>query len=95
MENDKTTSIFRTAKDRQEFVRLLREKTMSGAISEDRALEIIIRDNLHFFHQQTADELAKSFNNAMNDAIRTRALQPTNKPTYDIFRRPADKQKTS
>ncbi len=85
-------SIFRTEKDKKEFVRLFREKTMSGSISDDRAIEIIMRDNPHFFHQPTADELKKSFHEAMNDAMRSRALQ-SNKLSIDIFRRPADKQK--
>jgi hypothetical protein len=75
MNNEKTTSIFRTEKDKQEFVRLFRETTMSGAVSEDVAVEKLIRDNPHFFHQQTEDELKKSFNAAMNDEIRARARQ--------------------
>ena len=73
MKTEKTMSIFRTEKDKKEFLRLFRETTMSGAISEDVAVEKLIRENPHFFHQQTADELKKSFNSAMNDEIRRRA----------------------
>jgi hypothetical protein len=93
MNNEKTMTIFKTEKDKKEFVRLFREKTMSGSISDDRAIEIIMRDNPHFFHLPTADELKKSFHAAMNDEMRARALQPTSRPTYDIFRAPTDKQK--
>ena len=94
MNNDKTTSIFRTAKDRQEFVRALRKMTMSGAVSEDAAIEKLIRDNPHYIRRPTEDELKKSFHEAMNDAMRSRALQPTSRPTYDIFANviPTDKK---
>ncbi len=87
-------SIFRTEKDKEEFVRIFRKITMSGAITDDRAVEKIMRDYPHFFHQPTADELKKSFHAAMNDEIRSRAQQ-TNRLADDIFRGPADKQKTS
>jgi hypothetical protein len=92
MNNEKTTSIFRTERDKKEFVRLFREMTMSGAVNEDVAIEKIIRNNQHLFHQQTSDEFTKSFNDAMNAAIRSRVLQPASRPNYDIFRRPADKK---
>ncbi len=92
MGTEKTTSIFRTEKDKEEFVRLFRKMTMSGAVSEDVAVEKLIRDNQHLFHQQTAAEHTKSFNDAMNAAIRERARQ-SNRLSIDIFRRPADKQK--
>jgi hypothetical protein len=95
MNNEKTMSIFRTEKDKEEFVRLFRAKTMSGSISDDRAIEIIIRNNPHFFREPTADELKKIAHSTMNDEMRARALQPTSRPTFDIFRRPADKQKPS
>jgi hypothetical protein len=85
-------SIFNTEKDKKEFVAAFRKLTMSGVVSQDVAIEKLIRDNPHFFHQQTADEAKKSFHAAMNDEMRARALQPTSRPTYDIFRRPADKQ---
>jgi hypothetical protein len=68
--------------------------TMSGAINDERAIEIIMRDNPHFFHQPTADELKKSFHAAMNDEIRSRAQQTSRLADY-VFRGPADKQKTS
>jgi hypothetical protein len=87
-------SIFRTEKDKKEFVAAFRKMTMSGAINDERAIEIIMRDNPHFFHQPTADEIKKSFHAAMNDEIRSRAQQ-TSRLANDIFRGPADKQKTS
>jgi hypothetical protein len=92
MNNEKTTSIFRTEKDKKEFVRLFREKTMSGAINDDRAIEIIMRDNPHFFRVPDEDEVKKIAHSTMNDEMRARALQPTSRPNYDIFRRPADKK---
>jgi plasmid replication initiation protein len=70
-------TIFRTEEDKKEFVRTFRKLTASGAVNEDRAIEIIIRDNPHFFHQPTEDELKKSFHTAMNSKIRELA-QPTN-----------------
>jgi hypothetical protein len=88
-------SIFKTEKDKEEFVRLFRKMTMSGAVSEDVAVEKLIRDNQRLFHQPTADEVKRTFNDAMNSELRARALQPTSRPTYDIFRAPSDKQKTS
>ncbi len=94
MGTEKTMSIFRTEKDKKEFVRLFREMTMSGVINEDVAVEKIIRNNQHLFHRQTAAEHTKSFNDAMNAAIRERARQ-SNRLSIDIFRRPADKQKPS
>ncbi len=84
MNNEKPTSIFRTEKDKQEFVRLFREMTMSGVINEDVAVEKIIRNNQHLFHRQTAAEHTKSFNDAMNAAIRSRALR-TNKFADSFF----------
>ncbi len=93
MNNEKKMTIFKTEKHKKEFVRLFREKTMSGSISDDRAIEIIMRDNPHFFYKPTADELKKSFHAAMNSEMRARALQPTSRPTCDIFRAPTDKQK--
>ena len=93
MKTEKTTSIFRTEKDKKEFVRIFREKTMSGSISDDRAIEIIIRDNPHFFRVPSENEVKRTFNDAMNSELRARALQPTSRPTYDIFRNvlPTDK----
>jgi uncharacterized membrane protein len=93
MNNEKTTSIFRAEKDKEEFVRLFRKMTMSGAVSEDVAVEKIIRDNRRLFRQPTADELKKNSHAAMNDAIRARARQ-SNKLTIDIFAnaQPTDKK---
>ncbi len=87
-------SIFRTERDKEEFVRIFRKITMSGVVSGDVAIEKIIRDNPHFFHQPTADELKKSFHSVLNDELRSRAQQ-TNRLSIDIFRGLADKQKPS
>ncbi len=73
MNNEKITSIFRTKKDKEEFVRIFREKTMSGSISDDRAIEIIMRDNPHFFHLPTAADIVKISRSEMNSEIRQRA----------------------
>jgi hypothetical protein len=85
MENEKTTSIFRTEKDKQEFVRLFRETTMSGAVSEDVAVEKLIRDNPRFFYQPTEADIAKISRSGLNDEIRRRAQQ-TNKLADGFFR---------
>jgi hypothetical protein len=68
-------TIFKTEKDKKEFVAAFRKLTMSGAVSQDAAIEKLIRDNPNYFHQQTADEAKKSFHAAMNDEIRVRARQ--------------------
>jgi hypothetical protein len=68
-------SIFNTEKDKKEFVAAFRKLTMSGAVSEDVAVEKLIRDNPNYFHQPTEAELKKSFHAAMNDEIRARARQ--------------------
>ena len=92
MNNEKTTSIFRTERDKEEFVRLFREKTMSGAVSEDAAVEKIIRKNPHLFRVPSENEVKQTFNDVMNSEMRARALQ-TNKVPIDIFRNvlPTDK----
>ncbi len=66
--------------------------TMSGDINDDRAVEIIMRDNPHFFRQPSENELRKSFHAVMNDEIRSRAQQ-SNRLADDIFSnvRPTDK----
>jgi hypothetical protein len=66
-------TIFKTEKDKKEFVRLFRKITMSGDINDDRAVEIIMRDNPHFFHQPTENEVKRTFNDVLNDEIRLRA----------------------
>jgi hypothetical protein len=81
-------------KNEKEIVRIFRKLTASGDINDDRAIEIIMRDYPHFFHQPTADEIKKSFHAAMNDEIRSRAQQ-TNRLADDIFRGPTDRQNTS
>jgi hypothetical protein len=99
MNNEKTTSIFRTVKDKQEFVRLFREKTMSGSISDERAIEIIMRDNPHFFRVPDEDEVKRTFNDVLNSEIRQRARAgvQSNKLADRIFANviPTDKQKPS
>jgi hypothetical protein len=87
-------TIFKSDAHREEFVAAFRKITMSGAINDDRAIEIIMRDNPHFFHQPTADEIKKISHSAMNGEIRLRAQQ-TNRLADDIFRGPTDKQKPS
>jgi hypothetical protein len=82
------------AENENEIVRIFRELTMSGAISGDVAITKIMRDFPHLFRQPSENEVKRNFNDAMNSELRARALQPTSRPTYDIFRRPADKQKT-
>jgi hypothetical protein len=88
-------TIFKTGKDKKEFMRIFRKITMSGDINDDRAIEIIMRDNPHFFHQPTADELKKSFHAVMNDTIRerSRAGVQSNKLAGRIFNNvlPTDK----
>jgi hypothetical protein len=75
---------FNSEEHKKEFVAAFRKMTMSGAINEDVAIEKLIRDNPHYFHQQTADEAKKSFHAAMNDEIRSRARQ-TNRLADGIF----------
>ena len=68
-------TIFKSEKDKEEFVRAFRKMTMSGAVSQDLAIEKLIRDNPHFFHQPTESELKKSSHSSMNGEIRSRARQ--------------------
>jgi hypothetical protein len=82
-------SIFKTQRDKQEFVRIFREKTMSGFLDKDKAIDLIIRDYPHLFYQPTEAELLQSSRSEMNDAMR--AGVQSNRLAYDIFRRPADK----
>jgi hypothetical protein len=84
MNNEKTTSIFRTEKDKKEFVAAFRKMTMSGAVSQDAAIAKLIRNNPNYFHQPSADELKKSFHAAMNGEMRARARQ-SNRLSIDIF----------
>ena len=87
-------SIFTDEKHKKEFVAAFRKLTASGAVTKDAAIEKLIRNNPNYFHQPTADELKKISHSAMNDEMRARAQQ-SNKLSIDIFRKPADKQKTS
>jgi hypothetical protein len=84
MKTEKTTSIFRTEKDKKEFVRLFRKMTMSGVINEDVAVEKLIRDNPHFFRVPSENEVKRTFNDVLNSEIRSRARQ-TNKFTDSFF----------
>ncbi len=77
-------TIFKSEKDKKEFVAAFRKMTMSGAVSQDAAIAKLIRDNPHYFHQPSADELKKSFHAAMNDEMRARARQ-SNRLSIDIF----------
>ncbi len=87
-------TIFKTEKDKKEFVAAFRKMTMSGAINKDVAIEKLIRKNPNYFHQPTEDELKKISHSAMNDEMRARAQQ-SNGLSDDFFRKPADKQKPS
>ena len=77
-------SIFNTEQDKEEFVRVFRKLTASGAVSQDAAIEKLIRENPHFFHQPTQDDIVKISHSAMNDEIRSRAQQ-TNRLADGIF----------
>jgi len=77
----------------QEIVRIFRKITASGVVNGDKAAEIIMRDFPNFFREPTSDELKKISHSAMNDEMRSRALQ-TNRLGDGIFQRPG-KQKTS
>ncbi len=79
---------------KEEVVRIFRKLTASGVLDSDKAITKIIRDNPHFFHQPTADELKKISHSTMNAEIRSRAQQ-TSRLADDIFRGPTDKQKPS
>ncbi len=86
-------TIFKSEKDKKEFVAAFRKMTMSGAINKDVAIEKLIRNNPHFFREPTADELKKISHSAMNDEMRARA-QRTNKLSIDFFANvpPTDKK---
>jgi hypothetical protein len=84
MNNEKTPSIFRTEKDKKEFVRLFRETTMSGAVSEDAAVEKIIRKNPHLFRVPSENEVKQTFNDVMNSEMRARA-RLSNRLSIDVF----------
>ncbi len=84
-------TIFKTEKDKKEFVAAFRRLTMSGAVDKDKAIEKLIRDNPNYFHQPSADELKKISHSAMNDEMRARARQ-SNRLSIDIFRGHTDKK---
>jgi hypothetical protein len=77
-------SIFTDEKNKKEFARIFREKTMSGSISDERAIEIIMRDYPHFFRVPSEDEVKRIFNDVLNSEIRSRARQ-TNKFADSFF----------
>jgi hypothetical protein len=79
------------AEHEEEIRTIFRKLIASGVLDSDKAITKIMRDYPHFFREPTADELKKISHSAMNDQMRARALQPMSRPTYDIFRRPADK----
>ncbi len=76
----------------QEVVRIFRQLIASGVLDSDKAITKILRDYPHYFHQPTPDDIVKTARTSLNDEMRARALQPTSRQTYDIFRRPADKK---
>jgi hypothetical protein len=84
-------SIFKTEKDKEEFVRAFKKLTMSGAVTKDAAIAKLIRNNPNYFHQPSADELKKSFHAAMNSEMRARSRQ-SNRLSIDIFRGHTDKK---
>ncbi len=77
-------SIFTDEKHKEEFMRAFRKLTASGAVTKDRAIEKLIRDNPNYFHQPTQDEIVKISHTAMNSEIRRRAQQ-TNRLADGIF----------
>jgi hypothetical protein len=77
-------SIFTDEKNKKEFARIFREKTMSGFLDKDKAIDLIIRDYPHLFYQPTEAELLQSSRTTLNAEIRSRALQ-TNKFTDSFF----------
>ncbi len=85
MNNEKTMTIFKSEKDKKEFVAAFRKMTMSGVVSQDVAIEKLIRDNPNYFHQPTEDDIAKISRSELNDEIRRRAQQ-TNKLADGFFR---------
>ena len=91
MKTEKTTSIFRTQRDKEEFVAAFRKMTMSGAVSQDAAIAKLIRNNPNYFHQPPADDIVKIAQPTMNDAIRAHARQSTTL-SDDFFRRPTDQK---
>jgi hypothetical protein len=77
-------TIFKTEKHKKEFVAAFRKMTMSGVVTKEAAIEKLIRNNPHYFHQPTPDELKKISHSAMNGEMRARALQ-TNKFADSFF----------
>jgi phosphoenolpyruvate synthase/pyruvate phosphate dikinase len=89
-------TIFKTEKDKKEFVAAFKKLTMSGAVSEDAAINKILRDYPHYFNQPTPDDIVKTSRAELNSEIRQRAraglqsdkladrifanIQPTDKP---------------
>jgi hypothetical protein len=76
----------------KEIRTIFRKLIASGALDSDKAITKIMRDYPHYFREPTADELKKISHSAMNDQMRARVLQPTSRPTYDIFRGHTDKK---
>ncbi len=80
MENEKIIK----PENKNEFVRIFRQLTASGAINKDAAITKIMRDYPHFFRVPTEDEVKRTFNDVLNSEIRSRALQ-TNKFADSFF----------
>jgi hypothetical protein len=66
-------TIFKTDAHREEFVRAFKKLTMSGAVDKDRAIERLIQQNPHYFHQPTDGEIVNLSRSELNDEIRERA----------------------
>jgi hypothetical protein len=77
-------TVFKSEKDKKEFVAAFRKMTMSGAINKDVAIAKILRDFPHFFRIPDEDEVKRNFNDVLNAEIRSRARQ-TNKFTDSFF----------
>ncbi len=77
-------TIFKSEKDKKEFVAAFRKMTMSGAVTKDKAIDLIIRDYPNLFYQPTEAELLQSSRSELNSEIRQRARQ-TNKFAESFF----------
>jgi hypothetical protein len=67
-----------------EVVRIFRKLVASGVLDSDKAITKIMRDYPHFFRVPDEDEVKRTFNDVLNDEIRSRARQ-TNKFADSFF----------
>jgi hypothetical protein len=70
---------------KEKVVRIFRKMTMSGVLDSDKAINKILRDYPHYFHQPTPEDIAKISRAELNGEIRRRAQQ-TNKLADGFFR---------